>query len=492
MTFNVKDAICTSNPKVEGLNNWCATARIIASFQPDVLLLQECGDNSGNGTGSGVDSVTNLTTVVDRLMTGGSDPFLGGSVTSYVSNYAPGFDMPYVFVSSKTDGFNRNVICSRYPFLDLNSDTKSTYNDLPPISSDEYAPGGTGGIRGVQFVEIDMPDGSYSGDLVVGNMHLKSGFGGDDHDDRVQAAQNTAYLIDYWYNGAGVGTPDPNGRISDNPAATQILDPDTPIVIGGDWNEDEITNGTKGPAEWMTRAEFTAGTDGTDRDRSDMVWDTAVRFFTGSDNTLGSSKLDYIAHQDSVLAAGVETVFDSNSTPFSELPPECVGFVSPTQVSSWASDHRPVICDFSFAGSCEDPETFCVSTGNSSGSSCVLNFSGSANVSANDLTLIASNAPQNVPGLFFYGAGQTFTAFGDGFRCVSAGGVGIFRMPPVAFTDIFGDAVRAVDNTQPPMDSGAGAWTPGSTWYIQYWFRDNAAGGAGFNLSDGLCVTLCP
>lgn len=33
---------------------------------------------------------------------------------------------------------------------------------------------------------------------------------------------------------------------------------------------------------------------------------------------------------------------------------------------------------------------------------------------------------------------------------------------------------------------------PGETWNFQLWYRDTAAGGAGFNLSDGLRVTFLP
>ena len=60
MTWNVEDGLCSSNPKREGANNWTALARIVAALQPDVLILQECGDNTGNGTGGGVDSVAQL------------------------------------------------------------------------------------------------------------------------------------------------------------------------------------------------------------------------------------------------------------------------------------------------------------------------------------------------------------------------------------------------------------------------------------------------
>ena len=32
----------------------------------------------------------------------------------------------------------------------------------------------------------------------------------------------------------------------------------------------------------------------------------------------------------------------------------------------------------------------------------------------------------------------------------------------------------------------------GSTWNLQFWFRNPVADGASFNLSDGLGVTFCP
>jgi hypothetical protein len=45
-----------------------------------------------------------------------------------------------------------------------------------------------------------------------------------------------------------------------------------------------------------------------------------------------------------------------------------------------------------------------------------------------------------------------------------------------------------VDNTSPP--SAATQITPGATWNFQAWFRDPAAGGAFFDLSDGLSVVF--
>ncbi len=358
MTWNVKDGVCSTNAKSEGLNNWTALARIVAALRPDVLLLQEAGDNSGNGTGAGVDSVSALSTTLQLFLGGGGDPFLPGNppVTAYVQKYAPNYDLPFVFVSNSNDGFNRNVILSRFPFADLNGDGRSVLNDIHLILGDEYAPGGNGGIRGFPFVELDLPDADYDGDLVVGAGHLKAGGSSSDLADRLEAAQNVAYWVDYLLNGAGTGTPDPNGKILDSPPVTSILDPLTPVILGGDWNEDEATNGRRGPAEWLTAAAMSGGSDGTDRDRTDMIYDAATHVFTGSRATFGSSsKLDYLAWQDSIIELRRAFIFNTSGTPGGALPPELSGFPAPSTASGVASDHRPVIADFIFvAPDCND------------------------------------------------------------------------------------------------------------------------------------------
>ncbi len=342
MTWNVEDGICSSNIKTEGLNNWTALARIVAAMKPDVLIIQEAGDNTGNGTGGGVDSVGELEATIDEFLHGGT------GVTAYVQAYDPTFDLPYVFVSAATDGFNRNVVLSRFAFVDHNGDGQARISDTYNITADEYAPGGDGGIRGFQFAEMELDDAVYRGDLVVGNAHLKSGGGSDDKAQRLTASQNVAYFIDYWFNGAGSGVPDPHDKIADvsNPA-DDILELHTPVVFGGDWNEDELTNGRKGPAEWLTRAAFTGGSDGTDRDRTDSTYDNALHVYSGSRNTLGSRKLDYIAWQDSIASLRRAFVFNTNTsgTPTGSMPPEILGFPNPTYANGIAADHLPVIVD---------------------------------------------------------------------------------------------------------------------------------------------------
>src|SRR5258708_28870559 len=128
------------------------------SRRADVLLGDECGDSSRNGWGANVHSVLQLTTTIGYFLHGGLDSFHNNTpVTSYVQAYAPGFDLPYVFVNGVNDGFNRNVILSRYPFQDLNGDGQATLGDIPTVTASQWAPGGNGGIRGVAFAEIDLP-----------------------------------------------------------------------------------------------------------------------------------------------------------------------------------------------------------------------------------------------------------------------------------------------------------------------------------------------
>lgn len=364
MTWNVRDAICRTNVKIDdgtsaGLNNWHAVARIIASMKPDVLILQECGDNQGNGTGTGVDSVADLTTTVELLFHGGLDPFRGNTpVTAYVQRYAPTFDMPYIFVTNSTDNFNRNIILSRYPFADLNGDTRSVQDDIPFLIADQWSVGGRGGIRGFQFVEIDLPDEVYAGDLVVGGAHLKSGGQSSDQTERLNAAKNVSYYVQYLFNGNGTMTPDPNVRILDNPPATMVLGTHTPVILGGDFNEDENSSpSVRGPVSYLAAGGVIGGSDGTDRNGSDSLYDDSRDpFNAGIRATQSSSKLDYLVWQDSVATLRRSFIFNSG-TAFNAggMPPETIGYPNLSFIGSIASDHRAVIGDFVLEPAPNDP-----------------------------------------------------------------------------------------------------------------------------------------
>jgi hypothetical protein len=117
---------------------------------------------------------------------------------------------------------------------------------------------------------------------------------------------------------------------------------------------------------------------------------------------------------------------------------------------------------------------------------------GSTSLAANDFELAAASAPAGKSALFYYGPTQIQVPFGNGYRCVGNGALGVFRLGPPSLTSSEGAALRPVDFTQPPASGGGGAITAGSTWNFQLWYRDPAAGGAGVNLSDALRATFVP
>ena len=133
--------------------------------------------------------------------------------------------------------------------------------------------------------------------------------------------------------------------------------------------------------------------------------------------------------------------------------------------------------------------TYCPSAANSSGAPAMISSLGTPSVSDNDLTLRVTSSAHQQFGMFFYGAEQQGVLFGDGMLCIKAP---VFRISPVVLSDHFGDVNLLLDFTSGPMGSGPGMIEPFATWNFQYWFRDTFAGGAGFNLSDGLQVTFCP
>ncbi|MDP6762030.1 MAG: choice-of-anchor B family protein [Planctomycetota bacterium] len=144
---------------------------------------------------------------------------------------------------------------------------------------------------------------------------------------------------------------------------------------------------------------------------------------------------------------------------------------------------------------CDDcsASTYCQTAPNSVGGGALISSSGTTSVVANDLVLETVGAVGGQFGLFYYGPNQIQVPFGDGFRCVGSGGVGLFRLNPPGMIDPFGDLSRTLDLTQPPANAGPGMIQAGDEWNFQFWYRDpGGPGGTGFNFSDGLNVHFCP
>ena len=131
-------------------------------------------------------------------------------------------------------------------------------------------------------------------------------------------------------------------------------------------------------------------------------------------------------------------------------------------------------------------ESYCMSGPNSAGAPALISTTGSTSIAANDFGLFSIVVPGSTSGLFLYGPDANSQVLGNGTLCISGS---LFRLG-VTTSDPFGFSDYQVDFTNPPQ--AAGAITAFSTWRFQHWFRDPAAGGAGFDLSDAVRVTFCP
>jgi len=149
----------------------------------------------------------------------------------------------------------------------------------------------------------------------------------------------------------------------------------------------------------------------------------------------------------------------------------------------WAVDEVNLFSLTPIVVPCPAPQTYCVAAPNTVGGGAQMGSSGTGNLVLNNLQLYVYACPPNASGLFYYGTSALQVPFGNGFRCV--GGT-TYRLG-VQTTDSFGDASRLLDWNSLP----SGAAVAGQTWKFQFWYRNPAAGGAGFNLSNGLSVTVC-
>lgn len=131
-------------------------------------------------------------------------------------------------------------------------------------------------------------------------------------------------------------------------------------------------------------------------------------------------------------------------------------------------------------------ETYCLSNPNSTGDRGLIEVSGSASLSSNDLVLSALDLPATTSSLFFIGTQQVDSPLGHGVLC--AGGQ-IGRLS-IAVSDGSGVANHAFDNTA--SLGGAPAVVAGETRYFQNWFRDTTWGLSIFNFTNAVGVQFAP
>ncbi|MBI5364384.1 MAG: PQQ-dependent sugar dehydrogenase [Planctomycetes bacterium] len=131
---------------------------------------------------------------------------------------------------------------------------------------------------------------------------------------------------------------------------------------------------------------------------------------------------------------------------------------------------------------CAPPAVHCVGAPNSVGPGARMGWSGSGSLAQNDLVLRCTGLPPNSLGFYFSGAGRAQTPLGNGYLCIASDFWRLGAVPVAAD----GSAVRGFDAFAfPPRVD------PGETWQFQFYYRNVAAGGALFNLSDALEVPFC-
>jgi hypothetical protein len=132
--------------------------------------------------------------------------------------------------------------------------------------------------------------------------------------------------------------------------------------------------------------------------------------------------------------------------------------------------------------------TYCTAAVNSTGFPSNISFVGTLNLADNSFGMQTINLPPHAPswGMYTYGQTQYNVPFGNGFLCISPFFPGLFKMPTQSL------ATGVVVNTMALHPAQFTAFTPGSGWNFQFWYRDPTAGGSNFNLSDGLHVNFAP
>ena len=141
---------------------------------------------------------------------------------------------------------------------------------------------------------------------------------------------------------------------------------------------------------------------------------------------------------------------------------------------------------------CKPPTTVCATSPNSAGAGAVLSASGQASLDAGSVNLHVQGGVPGEVGIFFYGPDVQAVPFENGVLCAAPGSVGLVRVGNRVSFDGAGTAQSTFDFGLAPFDTGPSAWVLGSSWTVQFYYRDLAGGGTGRNLSDALRFTVCP
>ena len=132
------------------------------------------------------------------------------------------------------------------------------------------------------------------------------------------------------------------------------------------------------------------------------------------------------------------------------------------------------------------PRSYCFAGTNGDGHGAHLSWSGSTSLLNGNFTLRVEGVPPQTFGLFLMGSGRTNMPFENGIRCI---GNPIVRLGARA-SNAAGRASMTLDfGWLPPNPANPGGTLLGSSFYLQYWYRDLGALGTS-NLSDALDVQV--
>lgn len=131
---------------------------------------------------------------------------------------------------------------------------------------------------------------------------------------------------------------------------------------------------------------------------------------------------------------------------------------------------------------------------NSTGLAGVMAADGSTDIAVNQLTLLATDLPQNQFGFFVLSQTQglvTTVPNSEGTLCLG-GAIGRFNRPDeIQFSGSDGAFSLDVDLAAVPSAAGDIPVLPGQTWYFQAWFRDiDGMVGQTSNFTDGLEISF--
>jgi hypothetical protein len=136
------------------------------------------------------------------------------------------------------------------------------------------------------------------------------------------------------------------------------------------------------------------------------------------------------------------------------------------------------------AGPTCEPTNFCSASPNSVGPGAFMSWVGTTSIATNDFQLTISGLPPGAIGIFYTGNQETLVPFGNGLNCI---GGPVLRFGAMN-ADSLGTLQRPIDFNVFPGNQMSSDGTP---WYFQFWYRNPAGGGAGFNTSDGVTTIWC-